>query len=87
MKQETRQWATAAVAYGGWALAVILTWLRVTERLPMQYGTVIVLCIGVAIGAGVKLSRMRLAATMTAVFQAGILAAEQRQKERDDNRA
>jgi CHASE2 domain-containing sensor protein len=87
MKQETRQHVTAAVAYGCWAAAVVLTWFRVTERLPMQYGTVIVLLIGIAMGAGVKLSRMRLTATMLAAFQAGMFAAEQRAQEREERNA
>lgn len=87
MKQETRQWLAALTAYGSWTLAVILTWLRLTEVLDQRFGVLVILLIGVAMAGGIKLSRMRLAATMTAVFQAGILAAEQRQRERDERNA
>lgn len=87
MKQETRQVVTACTAYGSWAIAGLISWLRVTETIEQRWTVLVVFAMGVAIAAGIKLSRMRLTATMTAVFQAGILAAEQRQKERDDRHA
>ncbi len=87
MKQETRQWLTACVAYVCWAIAGLIAWLRVIEAIEQRWTVLVVVFMGVAIAAGVKLSRMRLAATMTEVFRAGILAAEQRQLERDEHRA
>lgn len=84
MKQETRQWITAAVAYGSWAAAVVLTYLRLAGWLPMQYGTIVILCIGFAMAAGIKLSRMRLTETMIEVYRAGVETARVQREERDE---
>jgi len=84
MNQESRQVATIAIAYGSWSLALGLTFLRTSDILPAQYSMLIVLFIGVGIAAGLRLSRMRLAHTMTAVFHAGMTAAEQRAREREE---
>lgn len=84
MKQETRQWATAFVSWGSWLVAAFLTFLRTTGNLPQQYSMVIVLLIGFGVAAGVKLSRMRLTATMLMVYQAGVETARVQKEERDD---
>lgn len=71
MKEEARYWLTAFLAYGSWAAAIVLTFLRLSDYLDAQYGTAVIFLIGVAMASGIKLSRMRLTATMIAVFQAG----------------
>ena len=84
MKQETRQWVTAVIAYGSWLIAAFLTFLRTTDVLSQQYSMVIVLLIGFGVSAGVKLSRMRLTATMLSVYAAGIETANAQRAERED---
>jgi hypothetical protein len=84
MKQETRQWVIAALFYGSWAVAIILTFLRVTERLGQQWGALIILFMGVAIAAAVRLSRMRLTETMIQVYRAGVETARVQSEERDE---
>lgn len=84
MKQETRQWITAVVAYGSWIIAVALTYARLSGWLPMQYGTIVVLFIGFAMAAGIKLSRMRLTSTMLDVYRAGVETARVQKEEREE---
>lgn len=84
MKQETKQVLTAVIAYGSWLVAVVLTLLRSTESIPAELSMIIVLVIGVAMAAGIKLSRMRLTATMLAVFRAGVDAAREQEAERQE---
>lgn len=84
MKQETRQWLAATIAYGGWTVAVVLTYLRTTEVLAMRFSMLIILVIGIAMAAGIKLSRMRLTATMLDVYRAGVETARIQKEERED---
>lgn len=82
MKQETRQWITAFLMWSAWSAAVALSFLRATDTVDQQYGSAVFVLIGLALACGIKLSRMRLTATMVAVFEAGIAAAEAREAER-----
>jgi hypothetical protein len=81
MKQESRHRVALIIAWASWIIAFGLTALRVTDHIGQTVGIVIVLFIGTAIGAGTALSRMRLASTMTSVFQAGMRAAVQQATE------
>jgi hypothetical protein len=84
MKQETRQWAWAALFYGSWAIACIFTYLRVTEHLGQEWGAFVVLWLGIAITASVRLSRMRLTETMLSVYKAGVETARVQHAEREE---
>lgn len=87
MKQETRQWVWGAVFYGSFAVAFILAFLRITERLDQQWGVLVIVCMGVGISAAVRLSRMRLTATMLEVYRAGVETARVQKEEREDMEA
>lgn len=82
MKQETREWALSALLYGMWGLAVLLTYMRINGSLGQEWGATIILCMGVAIAAAVRLSRMKLTATMLEVYRAGIETARVQHEER-----
>lgn len=84
MKQETREWVAWVTSWGAWIVAATLTFLRSTQTIGAQYSMVIVLLIGVAMAAGIKLSRMRLTATMLDVYRAGIETAKVQKEERDE---
>ena len=88
MTQETRHRVTLLIAWGGWIGAAALTGFAVFGVLARPYGVAVVFLIGAAIAAGMHLSRMRLAHTMTEVFRAGLSvaidAAKHERKERHD---
>lgn len=84
MKQETRQWVWAALCYGMWGVATILTYLRVNGTLEQEWGATIILTMGVAIAAAIRLSRMRLTDTMIDVYRAGVETARVQHIERED---
>jgi predicted PhzF superfamily epimerase YddE/YHI9 len=87
MRQETRQWVWSALFYGGFAAAIALTALRVADVLPMQWGSTVILALGVAITAAVRLSRMRLTEAMLSVYRAGVETARVQKEEREDMEA
>ncbi|WP_406527408.1 hypothetical protein [Streptomyces sp. I8-5] len=59
---------------GGWAGALVVTILRVTEQVEAPFGALSLLLIGIAIAGHTTLSRMRAVEAMTAVFVAGLTA-------------
>lgn len=84
MKQETRQWLASVVFYGCWTVAIVLTYFRTAGQLGQEWGALIVVFMGVAISAGIRLSRMRLTETMLEVYRAGVETARIQKIERDD---
>jgi hypothetical protein len=84
MKQETREWVWSVLFYGSFTLAALLTFARITERVDQEWGGLILLFIGIAIAASVRLSRMRLTQTMLDVYRAGVETARIQKIERDD---
>lgn len=69
--EERRRAGATVLACVGWFGALALTVLRTADVIPDSTGIYVVLLIGVAIAAGMSLSRMRLAKTINAVFRAG----------------
>jgi hypothetical protein len=84
MKQEQRQWFWSVVFYGGFAVAIILAWLRINGTLGQEWGATVLLAEGFAIAAAVRLSRMRLTETMLQVYRAGVESARAQHEERLD---
>lgn len=83
----TSRMTTVAVgAYVTWVAAAAITWFRVTGSLDERWAVVVIFLIGVAVSLSVKLSRLRLTAAITAVFQAGLLASDALRKEEEDAR-
>ncbi len=87
MRTENRRRTAAGVAIGAWTAAGFLVLGRALEIVPIQFTALLIGFIGVAMWAGIILTRMNLSETVTAVFLAGIHAAEQRQIERENERA
>ncbi|MFG3137717.1 hypothetical protein ACGFZA_16080 [Streptomyces sp. NPDC048211] len=74
LKQEHRRALAIASVLGGWAGALVVTILRVTEKAGASYGALAILFIGIAIAGHTTLSRMRAVEAMTQVFVAGLTA-------------
>lgn len=81
MKQESREWAWSLLFWSSWAGACLIATLRVTNTLPQEWGAATIVLIGTAIFSAIRLSRMKLTATMIAVFEAGAMAAQVQQDE------
>lgn len=84
MTQERRHRAAILTAWGCWLGAAALTTLSVLGILARPYGVAVVFLIGVAIAAGMSLSRMRLSHTMKEVFAAGLSLALNRIDEHEE---
>lgn len=70
--EDQRRTATTVLTYVGWWGALLLTIWDVGFEGPRDLGIIIVFLIGVAIAASSARSRMKLAATITRVFEAGL---------------
>lgn len=81
MSHRIDKWLSTLGAYGSWAAAIAVTWLRVTDAIDDKWAVVVVVLIGFAVWCTVRLSRMRLIEAMTSVFYAGMRAAEQHKDE------
>lgn len=75
LSEDTQRHAVQIIAWGSWATATVLVYLRMTDRIPINSTLAIVILIGAAIAAGQALSRMKLADTITGVFHAGMASA------------
>ncbi len=94
MRESSRRKAITVLAYGSWlgalGMTAVLTYFNFTHPLPALPnafqrvgGLFIVLLIGVAISSGLALSRIRLAKTLSAVFEEGYRASEKRKNNRE----
>lgn len=75
LAEDDRRKATLGLAWAGWVGTGVLVILRATELVPMAWGSVAILTIGVAIAASLARSRMRLTDTIVGVFEVGVNAA------------
>lgn len=64
------------LAHAGWWGTAAFAILRAFEVIPVAYGTVGLLTLGLGVTASLGLSRMRLAETMTEVFLVGVKSGE-----------
>lgn len=87
IREERRRTLTLVLALVGWWGALALCFLQVTEIIEQDLSVVVILCVGVAISAGLSLSRMRLAETMKNVFSAGYSSAGEREDIREARQA
>lgn len=71
IKEEHRRMGALVLVNVGWWGALLVMVLRVTGHAPQSLGVVAAVLIGVAISAGLSLSRMRLMKTIQEVFKAG----------------
>lgn len=74
-REEARERLASVLMHVGWWSALTFTFLAVSELIPRPMGTLVVLLIGVAIAASLARSRMRLADTISQVFETGLTAA------------
>lgn len=84
MKQETREWVWSLIFWSGWFGACLVAALRVTGALSQEWGVTVIVFVGLAIAAAVRLSRMKMTATMVAVFEAGAQAAQVQRDETEE---
>ncbi len=67
---------TLIVAHLGWWGTAAFAVLRAFEVIPVSFGSFGLLTLGVGVSASLALSRMRLAETITQVFQTGLHLAD-----------
>jgi len=72
---ETRYRNILVLAHVGWWGTVALVGFRTMGLLPQSTGSLALLTLGLGVTASLSLSRLRLADTITAVFQTGLKAA------------
>lgn len=72
---DNRYRVTLVLANLGWWGTAAIVVLRAVDVIPDDLGLAAVLTIGAAVAASIALSRMRLAKTITTVFQAGMTSA------------
>lgn len=83
LREENRRTAALFAAVAGWGGALLLAILRVADVIPQDMSVFIVLLIGIAISAGLSLTRSRLERTMIGVFKAGVSSVADRTLRRD----
>lgn len=66
---------TLILAHVGWWGTGLLALLRAFELIPLAFGSFALLTLGMAVAASLALSRMRLAQTISQVFQVGLQSA------------
>lgn len=72
---DTRYKNTVIMAHVGWWGTALIAGVRAADWIPIQYGTLALLTLGVGVTASLSLSRMRLGDTISQVFNAGMKAA------------
>lgn len=75
VREDFRRRATYTVVVGAWVGTIVGSYLRATDTIEIHWNSVIVTLMGVAIAATMALSRMRLASTISGVFDAGLKVA------------
>jgi hypothetical protein len=66
---------TIAIAYIGWGGTALFALLRAFDVIPISFGSFGLLTLGIGVAASLALSRMRLAQTMSQVFNVGLQSA------------
>ncbi len=87
LREDTQRRIVATLAWGSWFIAVVLTggvtYVNVTREITLAptffqrvAGSIIIVLIGTGIGAGLALSRMKLADTIARAFTEGYRAGQ-----------
>lgn len=79
--EDFRRKASLIICWGAWAGAFVLTTSIVFGVTSRQYGTLVVLLIGIGVTSSLIRSRYRLADTIAQVFETGIRLGEEQERE------
>lgn len=72
---KVRYRTTLALTHAGWWTTALIVGLRSANAIPQPMGVLAVATLGIGVGANLALNRMRLAGTITAVFETGLKVA------------